>query len=98
MESVGDSYDNALAETINGLCKAEVIHRRGAWRNFEAVGLICNLLLFPVADWRHMTDAEVLRERALRREDIVGGDAEHAGHGKFGPLGILPWAASAFPS
>jgi transposase InsO family protein len=30
--SVGDSYDNALAETINGLCKAEVIHRRGPWR------------------------------------------------------------------
>ncbi len=27
---------NALAETINGLCKAEVIHRRGPWRNFEA--------------------------------------------------------------
>lgn len=35
--SVGDSYDNALAETINGLCKAEVIHRRGPWRGFEAV-------------------------------------------------------------
>ena len=35
--SVGDSYDNALAETINGLYKAEVIHRRGAWRSFEAV-------------------------------------------------------------
>ena len=35
--SVGDSYDNALAETINGLYKAEVIHRRGPWRNFEAV-------------------------------------------------------------
>ena len=31
--SVGDSYDNALAETINGLYKAEVIHRRGPWRN-----------------------------------------------------------------
>lgn len=27
--SVGDSYDNALAETINGLYKAEVTHRRG---------------------------------------------------------------------
>lgn len=27
--SVGDSYDNALAEAINGLCKAELIHRRG---------------------------------------------------------------------
>ena len=35
--SVGDSYDNALAETINGLYKAEVIHRCGPWRNFEAV-------------------------------------------------------------
>ena len=35
--SVGDSYDNALAETINGLFKAEVIHRRAPWRSFEAV-------------------------------------------------------------
>jgi len=35
--SVGDSYDNALAETINGLYKAELIHRRGTWRSFEAV-------------------------------------------------------------
>ena len=35
--SVGDSYDNALAETINGLYKAEVIHRRGPWRSFDAV-------------------------------------------------------------
>ena len=35
--SVGDSYDNALAETINGLYKAEVIHRRGPWMSFEAV-------------------------------------------------------------
>ncbi len=37
--SVGDSYDNALAETINGLYKAEVIHRRGPWKCFEAVEL-----------------------------------------------------------
>ena len=35
--SVGDSYDNAPAETINGLYKAEVIHRRGSWHYFEAV-------------------------------------------------------------
>jgi putative transposase len=35
--SVGDAYDNALAETINGLFKAEVIWRRGPWRNREAV-------------------------------------------------------------
>ncbi len=35
--SVGDSYDNALAETINGLFKAEVIWRRGPWRSLKAV-------------------------------------------------------------
>jgi len=35
--SVGDSYDNALAETINGLYKTEVIRRRGPWRTLQAV-------------------------------------------------------------
>ena len=35
--SVGDSYDNALAETINGLYKTEVIRRRGPWKNIEEV-------------------------------------------------------------
>jgi transposase InsO family protein len=35
--SVGDCCDNALAKTINGLFKAEVIHRRGPWRSFKAV-------------------------------------------------------------
>ena len=35
--SVGDSYDNALAESINGLYKAEVIRRRGPWRGLEGV-------------------------------------------------------------
>ena len=35
--SVGDSYDNALAEPINGLYKAEVIHRRGPRRSLEVV-------------------------------------------------------------
>jgi len=35
--SVGDSYDNALAETINGLYKTEVIRRRGPWRNVDDV-------------------------------------------------------------
>ena len=37
--SKGDSYDNALAETINGLYKAELIHRRGPWKTREAVEL-----------------------------------------------------------
>lgn len=35
--SVGDSYDNALAETVIGLFKAEVIRRLGPWRSLEAV-------------------------------------------------------------
>ena len=35
--SVGDSYDNALAETINGLYKTELIRQKGPWRGIEAV-------------------------------------------------------------
>src|SRR5947209_9808328 len=42
--SVGDSYDNALAETIIGLFKTEVIRRRGPWRSLEAVE-------FAVLEW-----------------------------------------------
>ena len=35
--STGDSYDNAMAETIIGLFKTEVIHARGPWRSLDAV-------------------------------------------------------------
>jgi transposase InsO family protein len=35
--STGDSYDNALAETINGLFKAEVIHKSGPWKGVDEV-------------------------------------------------------------
>lgn len=42
--SVGDSYDNALAETVIGLFKTEVIRQRGPWRNLEAVE-------FAVLEW-----------------------------------------------
>ena len=44
---MGDSCDNALAETINGLYKAEVIHRWGPWRSFEAV----EFATFEWVDW-----------------------------------------------
>jgi putative transposase len=37
--SKGDSYDNALAETINGLYKTELIHKRGPWKTTESVEL-----------------------------------------------------------
>jgi len=35
--SVGDSYDNAMAETAMGLCKTHVVRRKGPWRDIEAV-------------------------------------------------------------
>jgi transposase InsO family protein len=35
--SVGDSYDNALAESVIGLFKTEVIHHRGPWRHLDDV-------------------------------------------------------------
>jgi putative transposase len=35
--SRGDSYENALAETISGLYKAELIHRRAPWKARETV-------------------------------------------------------------
>ena len=37
--SRGDSYDNALAETVNGLYKAELVYRRGPWRGREDLEL-----------------------------------------------------------
>ena len=44
--SVGDSYDNALAESVIGLFKTEVIRRRGPWRNLDDVE-------FAVLEWVH---------------------------------------------
>ena len=37
--SKGDSYDNVLAETINGLCKTELIHRRTPWKTKDSLEL-----------------------------------------------------------
>ena len=42
--SRGDSYDNALAESVIGLFKTEVVRRRGPWRHLEAVE-------FATLDW-----------------------------------------------
>ena len=44
--SRGDSYDNALAEAVNGLYKAEVIHKSGPWRSLDQVE-------FAIAKWVH---------------------------------------------
>lgn len=42
--STGDSYDKALAESIIGLHKTEVIHRQGPWRGLDAVE-------YPTLEW-----------------------------------------------
>ena len=53
---VGDSYGNALTETINGLYKAEVIHRRGPWCNPQAV----EMATLECVDWpTHQRDRRV---------------------------------------
>jgi transposase InsO family protein len=48
--SRGDSYDNALAESVIGLFKTEVIHRKGPWRYLEAV----ELATLRWVDWFNM--------------------------------------------
>lgn len=53
--SVGDSYDNALAETIIGLYKTEVIYRRGPWKHAEAVE-------FATLEWVHWFNQRRLLE------------------------------------
>ena len=44
---MGRGYDNALAETINGLSKAVVIDRRGPWKSFDAL----EFLTLEWVDW-----------------------------------------------
>jgi putative transposase len=53
--SRGDSYDNALAETINGLYKTELIHRRGPWKTREAVEI-------ATLEWVHWFNHQRLLE------------------------------------
>jgi len=53
--SRGDSYDNALAETINGLYKTELIHRRGPWKTKESLEL-------ATLEWVHWFNHQRLLE------------------------------------
>lgn len=54
--SRGDSYDNALAESFNGLYKTELIHRRGPWRNVEHV------------EWATLTYVDWFNNRRIHNE------------------------------
>ncbi|UYG15916.1 IS3 family transposase [Brachybacterium huguangmaarense] len=53
--SVGDSYDNALAETVNGLFKAELIHSQRIWESTQAVEI-------ATMGWVHWWNTERLHE------------------------------------
>ncbi len=61
------------------------------------LGLICNLLIRPVADKHHMTDEELAREKSLQHEDFIKGDPQHAARGRFGLVGALAWAGVGIP-
>jgi putative transposase len=68
--SRGDSYDNALAETVNGLYKAELIHRRGPWRSVDQVEL-------ATAEWVHFWNTRRLHSAC---GDIPPAEFEAAYH------------------
>jgi putative transposase len=53
--STGDSYDNASAETINGLYKTEVVRKKGPWKTIEA-------LEWETLNWVHWFNQERLLE------------------------------------
>jgi transposase InsO family protein len=78
--SVGDSYDTALAETVIGLFKTEVIHRRSPWRSFEAVE-------FATLEWVDWYNNRRLLESI---GSIPPAEAEAAYYAK---LEVMPMAA-----
>ena len=98
--SVGDSYDNALAETIIGLYKAEVIHRRGPWRSFEAVEFATlewvdwfnhRRLLEPIGNIPPAeAEARYYAQIETRRHGRV--DSNQTASGKPGAV-MRPWSA-----
>lgn len=74
MGSTGDSYDNALAGAMNGLCKTEVIHKYGPLRSFGEA----EIATLEWADWfnhrrllepvGNITSAELEMEMAYYRQ------------------------------
>jgi transposase InsO family protein len=69
----GDSYDNALAETVNGLYKAELIRRRGPWRTVEQVEL-------ATLEWVWWRNNQRLHSELDYRTPIEVAATYYAGH------------------
>jgi MFS family permease len=62
-----------------------------------AVGLICNLLVRPVAEDSHMSAEDLARERARQHEHLTADAADTAARGPFGLAGALAWLAVGTP-
>ncbi len=61
--TVGDSYDNALAETVNGLYKTEIIYSKRVWPSATAVEI-------ATLDWVHWWNTARLHERLGYRTPV----------------------------
>ena len=61
------------------------------------IGLICNLLVRPVAEKNYMTDAELAAERRLQHEKTDATDSGNVARGSFGIGGVLAWLAVGIP-
>lgn len=79
--SVGDSYDNALAESVNSLYKAEVIRHRGPWRTIDAVE-------FATAEWIDWYNHRRLHEYCGDIPPAELEDAFYAHHRAQQPAGL----------
>jgi hypothetical protein len=77
--SKGDSYDNALAETINGLYEAELIHRRAPWKTREAVELATLVWVSWFNHHRLLSRSAPSRRPRLKR--TTGGSSNNANLG-----------------
>lgn len=89
MGAVGNSYDNALAETVNGLYKAEPIHPKRLWESTEAVELATmrrahwwnTARLHESLDYHTPTQVEIAytHDHAPAHTSSAGGSLERAG-------------------
>ncbi len=104
MGSIGDSYNNALAESVIGLFKTEVINRRGPWRSIDAVEFATlewvdwynnRRLLEPIG---HIppTEAEANFFQTLQPPRMAARDSTKPASGNPGAVQLAPAAAASF--
>ena len=68
--SIGDSYDNALAKTINGLYKAEVTHKDGSWCGLDDAGAR-NIDLGGVVQQSPSAEFEIMYHQKIESSNVA---------------------------